>query len=58
MKSRAFIFNDFDLDFLGIKDFELEPAEKIGAKELSEENFKMFKHICPKCGFEFDDDPK
>jgi len=48
----------FNLEELGINNFQLEPNPGTGSQELSQEDFNMFKHVCPKCGFEFDEDPK
>ena len=48
----------FDLELLGFRDFKFEPSEKLGAQELDQNDFNMFKHVCPKCGFEFDEDKK
>lgn len=56
-------FEDVDLDLIGFEDFnlqekiEIQQTEKnyIGSKELNENDFKHFDHMCPKCGFEFDD---
>lgn len=48
----------FELSDLGFRDFKFEPSEKLGAQELDQNDFNMFKHICPKCGFEFDEDKK
>lgn len=51
---------DFDIEVTGFNDDELsdlfggKKKEVIGAKELSEESFTKFIHVCPKCGFEFD----
>lgn len=48
---------DFDLDLLGIKNFNIDPSELPtieGAEELSSEEFDNFQHECPKCGFEWD----
>jgi hypothetical protein len=48
---------DFDLDWLGIKNFELNAFEKetknTGA-EVDLNSFNNFQHQCPKCGFEWD----
>jgi len=49
--------DSFDIDLLGIQNFQFEPMfglEKKGAKELSATEFSNFEHTCPKCGFEFD----
>ena len=53
---------DFDLSLMGFDDSFLnslnEPVkgkDYTGSKELNEDDFKDFDHVCPKCGFEFDD---
>lgn len=48
---------DFNIDMLGIKDFELEPADKTKntGTELDLDTFDNFQHKCPKCGFEWDE---
>lgn len=49
----------FDIDWLGIKDFMIEPADKEiknTNEELDIKNFDNFQHQCPKCGFEWNDD--
>lgn len=51
---------EFDIDLLGIKDFVIEPLEKIDMpntnKEIDTDNFgNDLEHQCPKCGFEFND---
>lgn len=35
-------------------EFDREPKEAEGSRELSEESFANFDHKCPRCGFEFD----
>lgn len=35
-------------------EFDREPKEVEGSRELSEEAFSDFDHKCPRCGFEFD----
>lgn len=40
---------DFDINMLGLKDFEIEPADKYGDKEL-DENLET-KNQCPSCGY-------
>lgn len=51
---------DFDVDLLGIKDFSIEPADKLemvnGSGELNLDSFDNFDHQCPKCGFEWNND--
>ena len=49
---------DFDIELLGIKNFEIEVMDKIENKsgELNLESFDNFDHQCPKCGFEWNDD--
>lgn len=51
-------FEDFDLDLLGIKNFDPEhvPETKNSAGELDIDQFDNFEHQCPKCGFEWNDD--
>lgn len=49
----------FDLDWLGIKDFTVDVADKDvknTSAELDINAFDNFQHQCPKCGFEWDDD--
>ena len=53
---------ELDVEMLGIKDFEIEPIEKIDLdfsdknKEIDTENFgNDLQHQCPKCGFEFNE---
>lgn len=50
---------DLDLDLLGIKNFQLEPADievKNTNEEIDLDNFgNDLEHQCPKCGFEFND---
>lgn len=52
---------DLDLDLLGLKDFVVEPLEKIDSKtkdtsaELDLDAFDNFEHNCPKCGFGWND---
>lgn len=43
-----------DIEFLGFDLKDFEPKEIQGSKELSESEFSIFEHKCPKCGFEFD----
>jgi ParB-like chromosome segregation protein Spo0J len=51
----------FDIELLGIKDFVIEPIEKLDDysdknKEIDTENFgNDLEHQCPKCGFEFNE---
>lgn len=52
----------FDISELGIKDFLVDPIEKIDLdfsdknKEIDTENFgNDLQHQCPKCGFEFNE---
>ena len=48
---------DFDLEYLGLKDFKLDLNEdeiNNTSKELDQDDFSNFDHQCPKCGFEFD----
>ncbi len=50
---------DFDLDMLGIKDFQIDilPSEtKNTGTELDLASFDNFQHQCPKCNFEWNDD--
>lgn len=44
---------DFDVDLLGLKDFRIDASEKTGSLELNPQDFEMFSHKCPRCGFEF-----
>ena len=47
---------DFDIDMLGIKDFEIDPPEiKNSSGEVNLNDFDNFQHECPKCGFEWND---
>lgn len=47
---------DFDLDWLGLKNFSLDPSEtKNTGAEVDLESFNNFQHQCPKCGFEWDE---
>lgn len=47
----------FDLELLGLIDFNLDPAEvKNTGAELDLNSFDNFQHECPKCGFEWNDD--
>lgn len=52
-------FGPFDLDMLGIKDFNIEvPMVSYDDKnkEIDTENFgNDLQHTCPKCGFEFNE---
>lgn len=51
---------DFDLDAIGFDDsfFDNEKTKEIkSGKELDESDFSNFDHQCPKCGFEFNDNP-
>lgn len=51
---------DFDLDSIGFDDsfFDNEKTKEIkSGKELDESDFSNFDHQCPKCGFEFNDNP-
>lgn len=49
-----FDFDDFNLDFNFINTTILESKKNPeGAKELSEDDFKSFDTVCPKCNFEF-----
>lgn len=42
---------DFDIEMLGLKDFEIEPTDKYDIKEKElDENIKT-KHECPSCGY-------
>lgn len=43
---------DFDIDLLGIKDFELEPLDKIDFQDKKNDKTKELKD-CPNCGFKF-----
>ena len=47
---------DFNIDMLGIKDFEIDVSEKETkntSKELDQSEFNDFENQCPKCGFEW-----
>ena len=49
---------DLDIDLLGLKDFVIEPIEKLDLKnsEIDTDNFgDELQHTCPKCGFEFNE---
>lgn len=51
---------DFDIDMLGIKDFEVEIMDKLDYSnknhEIDIDNFgNDLQHTCPKCGFEFNE---
>ena len=51
---------DLDIDMLGLKDFEIEPADLDDYgdknKEINLDNFgNDLQHTCPKCGFEFNE---
>lgn len=50
---------ELEIEMLGLKDFEVEPLDKLpeGAnKEIDLDSFgDDLKHECPKCGFEFND---
>lgn len=47
---------DFDIDWLGIKNFMIDPSEIENASvELDEKDFQEFQHRCPKCDFEWND---
>jgi len=49
---------DFNLDFLGMKNFTLDFSEKEienKSQELTADQFDNFAHQCPKCGFEWDE---
>lgn len=51
---------DFDLDAIGFDDsfFNHDQTKEIkSGKELDESDFSNFDHQCPKCGFEFNDNP-
>lgn len=43
---------DFPIDMLGLKDFELEPAEKIYNEKEIDENLET-DHECPSCGYKW-----
>lgn len=54
------------LELIGLDDFKLkdlfldhdkDPKEIKGGRELDESEFSNFDHQCPKCGFEFNDNP-
>jgi ParB-like chromosome segregation protein Spo0J len=57
--------NGFNLDLLGFDERELlafrnpesldETFDSDGVKEISEDDFNEFDHICPRCKFEFDE---
>jgi hypothetical protein len=49
---------ELDVDLLGLKDFTIEPLERLedANKEIDLDNFgNDLTHQCPKCGFEFND---
>ena len=49
---------DLDIEMLGLKDFEVEPLDKMddANKEIDLDNFgNDLQHQCPKCGFEFNE---
>lgn len=50
---------DFDLDVLGLKKFTVEPLDidySENNKEIKTDEFGSdLTHLCPKCGFEFND---
>lgn len=54
---------DFDLGTLAFDEGEIERIGNLsspqpiaeGAKEYSADDFSNFGHVCPKCGFEFDE---
>jgi len=50
---------DFDIDMLGIKNFSIEPMDLDYSEKNKEINTDEFgsdlHHLCPKCGFEFND---
>jgi hypothetical protein len=50
----ALLSPDFNIDLLGIKNFILEPLDKLGSAELKSSDFETFANKCPRCGFEFD----
>lgn len=44
----------FDIELLGIKNFNVDPSEiENTCEELNEADFQEFQHECPKCGFEW-----
>ena len=46
----------FDIDLLGIKNFNVDPSEiENTSEELMESDFQEFQHRCPKCDFEWND---
>jgi ParB-like chromosome segregation protein Spo0J len=45
----------FDDSFLNSLNEPIKAKDYTGSKELNENDFKDFDHVCPKCGFEFDD---
>lgn len=52
-----------DMDLVGFTSGELEAllapiTPATGAQELSSGDFETFKHVCPRCGFEFDSSAK
>lgn len=55
---------DFDLGLTGFGAAELEKALKTseektpGSREFTSDDFDKFKHKCPRCGFEYDEDAK
>lgn len=64
LKSELFELQEFgfDLELTGFDDSFLIPVNEpvkgkdyTGSKEINEDDFKEFDHVCPKCGFEFDD---
>ncbi len=50
---------NFDIKTIGFEPNELKHLEKnkekVGVKEIDLDAFKEFKHICPRCSFQFDD---
>ena len=50
-------FPEFDLDILGIRNFEIEKIDYSDKNiEIDTENFgNDLEHTCPKCGFEFNE---
>lgn len=47
---------DLDIDLLGLKEFSIiEKDIRNSSVELDLDNYKEFKHNCPKCGFGWND---
>jgi len=54
---------ELDIDMLGLKDFEVEPLDRMDMEDYSDKNKEIdidnfgndLQHQCPKCGFEFNE---